>query len=197
MAENAPPGWYQAETDPPGTERYWDGTQWSADTRAVASPPPMAAVSGDRITPHGRPIAGAGARIGARILDSIFLGIISAPIVASNASFEGGQLVYDSSAIPWLVAALGAAYEILFTALRSATPGKMILGIEIVRKEDGRTPLGFATAGLRWVPNLVSYVLPNLGILLTLASLILLFTDRLRRSVFDFVGQTYVVMKNR
>ena len=26
-----PPGWYHAEGDPPGTSRYWDGSQWIGD----------------------------------------------------------------------------------------------------------------------------------------------------------------------
>jgi len=198
VAENAPPGWYQAETDAPGTERYWDGTQWSADTRAAAAPPPMAAAIGDRVTPHGREIASAGARIGARLVDLVIIAVVSAPIIVSNASFDGGQIIYDNNAIPWVAAAVGALYEILFTALRSATPGKMVLGIEIVRKDDGRTPLGWSTAGLRWAPNLLAYTpFTGLGTLVFLASLVLLFADRMRRTVFDFVGQTYVVRKDR
>ena len=197
MTENAPPGWYHAETDPPGTERYWDGSQWSADTRSAAAPPPTGMAAGDRVTPHGREIAGAGARIGARLLDSLIIAIVSAPIIVSGASFEGGQIVYDNAAIPWVAAAIGALYEILFTALRSATPGKMILGIEIVRKDDGATPLGYPTAALRWAPNLLGYVYSSLGTLVFLASLVLLFADRMRRTVFDFVGQTYVVRKVR
>lgn len=40
MAETAPPGWYHAETDPPATERYWDGSQWIGEPRHAAPPPP-------------------------------------------------------------------------------------------------------------------------------------------------------------
>jgi hypothetical protein len=28
--EKAPPGWRHADLDPPGTERYWDGSAWGA-----------------------------------------------------------------------------------------------------------------------------------------------------------------------
>ena len=42
---HAPAGWYQAQGDPPGTERYWDGTSWGTETReaprAAAPPPPV------------------------------------------------------------------------------------------------------------------------------------------------------------
>ncbi len=50
MSDAATPGWYHAEGDPPGTERYWDGTMWTEGPRPVggfpAAPPtpaPMAA----------------------------------------------------------------------------------------------------------------------------------------------------------
>ena len=31
----AAPGWYAAQGDPPGTERYWNGTEWEGAYRAV------------------------------------------------------------------------------------------------------------------------------------------------------------------
>lgn len=197
VAENAPPGWYQAATDPPGTERYWDGNQWSADTRPAATSPaaPPEVATGDRVTPHGRQIASAGSRIGARLIDVLIIVLISAPLVFPNMTIENGVVTYENFAIQWLVAAIGAAYEILFTALRSATPGKMLVGIEIVRKSDGHVPIGFGTAALRWSPNLLNYVATGLGGVVVLLSLILLFADRMRRTVFDFVGQTFVVSK--
>lgn len=198
MAENAPPGWYQAETDPPGTERYWDGDRWSEETRAALAPPPTAvpsAVPGGRVTPHGREVASAWSRIGARLIDIVIIGLISLPLV--DVTFENGQVAYADTSDAILAVLLGAAYEILFTALRSATPGKMAVGIEIVRKQDGGSPLGFGPAAMRWVPNLVNAISTGLGSLVFLASLVLLFADRYRRTVFDFVGQTYVVRKSR
>lgn len=41
-------GWYYAEGDPPGTQRYWDGELWQGDPRPVA---PAAA-------PAGAPVGG-------------------------------------------------------------------------------------------------------------------------------------------
>lgn len=198
LAENAPPGWYQAETDPPGTERYWDGSSWSDETRAALAPPPVQstqAPAGARVTPHGREVGSAGARIGARLIDVIILGLITSVFVDVN--FTGDQIGYVETGDAILATVIGAAYEILFTALRSATPGKMLLGLEIVRKTDGGSPLGFAPAGMRWLPNIVSSISANLGLLVFVASVVLLFADKYRRTVFDFVGQTYVVRKPR
>ena len=32
--EGLPPGWYYTQGDPPGTQRYWDGTQWLGGLQA-------------------------------------------------------------------------------------------------------------------------------------------------------------------
>lgn len=198
LPENAPPGWYQAETDPPGTERYWDGSGWSDETRSALAPPPVQSApvpGGGRVTPHGREVASPWARIGARLIDVIIVSVIASIFVDVNVS--GDQIGYVETGDAILATVLGAAYEILFTALRSATPGKMLLGLEIVRKTDGGSPIGFAPAGMRWLPNIASSLAPNLGLLVFVASLVLLFADKYRRTVFDFVGQTYVVRKPR
>lgn len=197
MAEGAPPGWYRTEADPDGIERYWNGVAWSEETRDVMAPPVVAAKasSGERLTPHGRRVGSPGARIGARLLDVIIVGIISVPIV--DVSVDGGQLAYPTMRDAVLAVAVGAAYEILFTAFMGATPGKMALGLEIVRKETGQTPLGLVPAVMRWAPNLLGVVNTSLGFVVFLASAVLLFADRMRRTVFDFAGQTYVVRKQR
>lgn len=40
MAEGSTPaGWYEAQGDPPGTQRWWDGTQWVGEPQPVPSAP--------------------------------------------------------------------------------------------------------------------------------------------------------------
>ena len=61
MAESATPGWYHAQGDPPGTERYWDGSAWTEGPRPVGGvpgtpPSPPAAPSSQ---PMGSSIGGA------------------------------------------------------------------------------------------------------------------------------------------
>ena len=34
---NTEPGWYYAEGDPPGTQRFWDGAQWQGGPQVVGS----------------------------------------------------------------------------------------------------------------------------------------------------------------
>lgn len=36
---STPPGWYHAEGDPPGTQRYWDGHAWQGGPQPVPSGP--------------------------------------------------------------------------------------------------------------------------------------------------------------
>lgn len=43
MSDAALPGWYHAEGDPPGTERFWDGSAWTEGPRPVGGVPDMAA----------------------------------------------------------------------------------------------------------------------------------------------------------
>lgn len=39
MADAAAPGWYHAEGDPDGTERFWDGSSWTQGPRPVGGAP--------------------------------------------------------------------------------------------------------------------------------------------------------------
>lgn len=36
---STPPGWYHAEGDPPGTQRYWDGFAWQGGPQTPPSAP--------------------------------------------------------------------------------------------------------------------------------------------------------------
>lgn len=44
MAQALPPGWYYAEGDPPGTQRYWDGINWQGAPQLVGYSPIQAQV---------------------------------------------------------------------------------------------------------------------------------------------------------
>ena len=56
MAGNATPGWYHAQGDPPGTERFWDGSAWTEGPRPVGgvpSAPPAAPATPPEAQPMG------------------------------------------------------------------------------------------------------------------------------------------------
>jgi uncharacterized RDD family membrane protein YckC len=195
-APQPPPGWYHASGDPFGTQRYWDGRQWIGGPQPAAPVPGRYAVG--PLAPIGRTLAEPGRRIAARLIDiAIFVGIaivmsvIALAIVWDGDSFDQDE--YVDLTLP--LNALVAVYEIAFIAWRGATPGKMAMGIEVV-KQDGTSPPGLATSALRYVLGAVGLI-PGVGVLIALVlfvvSFVFLFTDERRRTLNDRVASTYVV----
>jgi uncharacterized RDD family membrane protein YckC len=72
------PGWYYAQGDPVGTQRYWDGSQWVGGPQAVAGAP--APGYGSLAPSYGAPVVGAGApaSYGSRVVAVLIDGAIGA-----------------------------------------------------------------------------------------------------------------------
>ena len=182
---NPEPGWYQADGDPDGTHRYWNGEMW------VGEPQPLPPSEGDPSVPAGVTLASPVQRILARVIDIVVLGaiFILARILIED---DVGDAPDRLSLVVGLVT--GIAYEIGMVAAIGATVGKLVVGTRIVTA-DGTTPPPIGVAGLRWLPNLVSIVPfagPLISIAILLASLIWVFTDPRRRSIYDRAATTYV-----
>lgn len=112
-------------------------------------------------------IASYGARFGARLLDSLFVGVIVWVfnlVVLSGLGLVGSSTVnadgtVNSAAMTGVFATLVAlvvmpviiyvAWDTCFVAWKGATPGKMILGLLIVDERTGVKP-GFGGALTRW-----------------------------------------------
>jgi uncharacterized RDD family membrane protein YckC len=194
---DAPPGWYHAAGDPLGTQRWWDGRQWVGAPQWV--PQAQYVVADHRLLPElGRTLAEPGRRIVARIIDGLIESVFTVLPVMIWFLQDTGRNVDELSTPPgWFllgsVAAL--AYEIVFIAVKGATPGKMVMGIEVIRM-DGTTPPGWSTSVRRIVLDLVGFI-PGIGFLisavLTVISFVYLFTDDRRRTLDDRVAETYVV----
>ena len=53
---STPPGWYAAEGDPPGTQRWWDGNQWVGEPQPIpSSPTPDPSSTGLPLLPEATP----------------------------------------------------------------------------------------------------------------------------------------------
>lgn len=94
-----------------------------------------------------------------------------------------------------LTLAFVVAYEVGMVAARGGTIGKLALGMRVV-DSDGATPPSVSVAAMRWLPNLtaiVPFVGPVIALALVGASVVWMFTDPGRRSVFDRVANTHVV----
>jgi uncharacterized RDD family membrane protein YckC len=146
-------------------------------------------------------------RIGARIIDGFIVGIAAFVIVIALVigTFDADTDDARDIAGPLIaVGLLAVIYEVAFIALKGATPGKMIVGIRVIR-QDGTSPPGWQAAILRYLPNAVGAVpargpisviagLLSFGLLVT--SLVFLFSDRYRRTVNDRLAKTYVVLRH-
>ena len=79
---------------------------------------------------------------------------------------------------------LNLAYVVGFWSAKGATPGKMIVGVEIT-KANGEE-IGFGTALLRYVGYFLS------GIILGIGHLMIAFTGQ-KRGLHDYIADTIVV----
>lgn len=208
----APAGWHP-DPQTPGQQRYWDGHAWTEHTSpGVAGGPtvqpsptyaagaaPAAAVNVNYVAPrgpNGEELASVGARIGARLLDMIALGVIGFVIGSLGligavedpglGSFAGMLALVAGMALA------GILYEVVFIAVKGQTPGKMLCGVQIVKSRAGEMP-GFGSAFLRWLLPAVMFIIPVLGwILGVLTWLSPLFDDR-RRGWHDKAADTIAV----
>ncbi len=192
-----PPGWYYAQGDPPGTQRYWDGAQWQGGPQAV---PAAGGASAYGASDGAALIASPWSRLGARIIDFFILII---PLVVVGAVIGGGLyglggdggVSFTASFISGIVTtAIAVAYEYYFLAKDGATPGKKALNIKVV-KEDG-TELGqdgamkrLILSALGAIPILGSLI----GIIVFLGTVVMIFTDSRRQVPADKVAKSIVI----
>lgn len=126
-------------------------------------------------------------RIGAFIFDWIAMLVIYLAIAAAiGLELEGGRpRTAAGAAVPLLTM---SGYHIIFLALKSATPGKMMLNI-YVAYPDG-SPLRVDTAILRSLVLVVETIVGGVGLLI---SLVLMFVDPERRTLHDRIAGTMVL----
>lgn len=67
-----PPGWYHAQGDPPGTTRFWDGSQWQGGPQTAATPGYGAPQPG-----HAPGFGGPGFAEGSQATTALVVGILS------------------------------------------------------------------------------------------------------------------------
>lgn len=196
-----PPGWYHGDGDPVGTKRYWDGNGWVGEPQVMMSDATDAPVAGGTTTAAGRTLSSAWKRIGARIIDAIILGVIGLVIaVVFGASTSSGG--FDTSGAG-LVAGLGAAivgflWDALFVAKMGGTPGKLMLGMQVIDAASGQTPpadpAGWKRAANRLL-GIVPFLGPIVALVIGIVSLVFLFTDDNRQTVMDRFASTMVIDK--
>lgn len=176
--------------------------------------PPPGSQTPPGYTAYGTPGAAGGVgqlaepvqRIVARLIDGliwIFVGFVLTVVFVGGSLFAGsGDASFVASFFAGIIAlALVLAYEVFMTTKTGNTLGKKVFNIKIVQ-EDG-SPVDEQVMLMRMLPYIVTSVigiipiigliagLANLGILIV--SLVFLFTDDLRQTIWDKVGKTKVV----
>lgn len=116
--------------------------------------------------------AGFWRRFAASIIDGIIWGLITGILMA----------IFDTAS--WLGIPISIIYVIGFWTWRGQTPGKMAMGVKIV-KTDG-SPIGIGRALLRYVGYWVSTIIILIGYLM-------IAWDSKQQGLHDKIAGTYVV----
>ena len=150
------PGWYHAEGDPPGTQRYWDGSAWQGGpqpTQQAATGFPQA----ESAALGGRVVAAPGKRFVAFLIDwGIGLGIY---IVGFILIAVFGAIADALGALMFLITLLAVlgywVYNLLYLqGTTGQSIGKKQQGITLLRS-DNYQPVG---AGMAFVRNLLQSI---------------------------------------
>lgn len=160
-----PSGWYYAEGDPPGTQRFWDGAQWVGGPQVASGQPQGGAVAGASV-PHVQYGPGAKFATGP--------GVPPGVLVQHAARYRTDRAGYGQRVIAWLIDAIvwwapfflaltlaglvgdsglailslvslfaGVGNSFLLQGFTSRSLGKRVAGTKLVRLENnGEVGLG-------------------------------------------------------
>lgn len=192
MSDPVPPsGWYQADGDPPNTERFWDGDQWRGDPRSLIG----SGTAGTLVPiPPDLEIGGPWKRIAAKLIDQV---VLVGPLAAVALLIDrSGLLPTDAVEVGFWLGFIGlfALYNLLAVGLFATTVGKAVMGLRVV----GQTgePASWDLATRRWLLQL-AHVVPILGVVVVVGigvvSVVYLFTDPRRQTVHDRFAKSFVV----
>lgn len=174
-----PAGWYYAAGDPPGTNRYWDGTQWQGAPQPVAAAP----IAGQ----HGRGVRPA--EYGPRFVAALINGL--AAIAAGVAGALVGALagvVLDGADVIGVVIGFVGFYvynNIYLLGTTGQNVGKKQQKIKLIVESTGQ-PIGVLSAFARLF----------IGAILTrifLLDLIWIFIDDENRRLTDKIFKFNVI----
>lgn len=165
-----PAGWYYAEGDPAGTQRYWDGAQWIGSPQAaLTAPGAYGAGSGPNA---GQPVGAHQYGPGARFATGP--GVPPGVLVQHAARYRTDKANYGQRVVAWLIDALvwwgpfvffvilsgstgseglavlafvslfaGVGNSLVLQGLTARSLGKRVMGTKIVRLDnDGEPGLG-------------------------------------------------------
>lgn len=161
-------------------------------------------------------LASIGQRFGARLLDIILVGIISAIIIGIGiAIFAGGAATTAEGIDPetgmladggagaglglgtmllslFIAAIFAIAYEAIMVGVWGQTLGKMLLKIKVIKANTGQVP-GIGGGIVRYIIPFFAQLIPFLGTIAYLLCYLWAAFDQRRQGWHDKVAGTYVV----
>ena len=149
-----PPGWYYAQGDPPGTQRYWDGSQWVGSPQAAqgAGANEPASYGAGGVVSVGQP-AEYGARVVAYLIDiGIVVGVYIAAFVLSAIAGAVSDVLGGIIALVGFLAYFGAFIwnMVIRQGSTGQSIGKQQQNIKLVSDDTGQ-PLGAGMAFVRYL----------------------------------------------
>lgn len=126
--------------------------------------------------------AGFGVRLLVYIIDAVIIGIIVAILTAIGRRVNSDFLVGLSTGVGGVV---GFFYLVYFWATTGQTPGKRLLGLRVVGRDDGINGIGWGPAIIRWIGYLISGAIFFLGFLW-------IIWDRQKQGWHDKIAGTHV-----
>ncbi len=132
-----------------------------------------------------------GRRVVATIVDGVVLGLLFAvmSMLFGSSAAQGGQVSASLNGLPFLIyLVLVVAYYILMEGYLGQTVGKMLLGIMVVREDNGEVP-GLGGAAIRTALRIVD------GIFAYLVAFIAVLASPKNQRLGDLVAHTLVVRK--
>jgi uncharacterized RDD family membrane protein YckC len=106
--------------------------------------------------------AGFGIRLGAYIIDAIIIGVIVGILTAIGRASGSDSLTGLSGGAGGLI---GFFYLVYFWATTGQTPGKRVLGLRVVGRDDSTGGIGWGPAIIRWIGYLISGAVFLIGFL--------------------------------
>lgn len=150
-------------------------------------PPPPLNESADHLATVGQ-------RALAQVLDGLIIGL---PLFLLTLSFGGDLTDTENSNLAWLtVLWLGVSllYSTAFVATSGATPGKRIMKLRVVNRDDG-SPVNWTYAAVRALVPTVAGVVPVIGFALNIAVYVRAFFHPYRQGLHDAAAGTIVVRR--
>ena len=132
-----------------------------------------------------------GRRVLATLVDFVLLTLVFAvmSMLFGSSSAQGGQVNASLSGLPFVIyLVLVFAYYALMEGYLGQTVGKMLLGIKVVREDNGGVP-GIQTAAIRTVLRLID------GLFFDLVAFIAVLASGKNQRLGDMVAHTLVVRK--